>query len=360
MKALDTPQQLKFRRVEILFFLTFFILFPIITSIEHKLYEKANLPVTLEFVAEEIFMGTLRMFPYLLYYKIVIPFLFQKRYFVFALLVVLLLIFFNLYKIYVQYWLVSRLWFLPEQTIRNAARWYKQEAVLFHFSITYVLRELLVVSALAYFVYSSKQEQQLHETKQQKLESELKYLKVQLQPHFFFNTLNNIYALALQKSDRTALLVARHADMMRYILYHCNRPNVGLIKEVDFIKNYVEAEMLRYSDKTEINFDTQGINDHYIIEPLLLLPFVENAFKHGLQENTLGGFVHIVICLIGNELTVQVRNSKLATLPQNQPGLGIENAAGRLKLLYPKHQLMFSETEGEYEVNLTLNLLAHD
>ncbi|MCE7039030.1 sensor histidine kinase [Dyadobacter sp. CY312] len=360
MKDPREPHEILFSRTEILFFVTFFVVFPILTSVEHDIYEKASLSVTFESIWEEIFLGTIRMFPYLLYYKMVLPFLFEKRYLIFGLLVLVLLLFLNLYKIYIQYWLVSKLWFLPEQTIRDATRWYESEVVLFHFSIMYIFRELLVVSALGYFVHSGKQEKQLNEIKNQQLQSELTYLKVQLQPHFFFNTLNNIFALAMQKSDKTAPLIARHAEMMRYILYHSNQQSVGLMKEVDFLKNYVEAEMLRYSDKTEISFETQGINDSYVIEPLLLLPFIENAFKHGLQDNTLGGFVCIVICLIENELTVQVRNSKLAEPSQHPKGIGLQNASGRLKLLYPKHQIFTSETENEYEVNLTLNLIAHD
>lgn len=216
----------------------------------------------------------------------------------------------------------------------------------------------MVLFALAYFIKSAKQEQQMNELKQQQLNAELKYLKVQLQPHFFFNTLNNIYALTLQRSDKAAPLVARHSEMMRYILYNSPNQVVSLQQETDFLKNYVEVEAIRYSDKINISFEMQGIDNTVVIEPLLLLPFIENAFKHGIREEVNIGYVNIVVCLVENELTLEIKNSKApAENTDNNTGIGVKNSVKRLDILYPDaHLLEITEDDVSYDVRLTLKL----
>lgn len=191
--------------------------------------------------------------------------------------------------------------FLPESLLVSARRWYSSSVIL-HFSLVYILRELIMVSALGYYRQSAAQRQRLHALTQHQLQTELDSLKTQLQPHFFFNTLNNIYSLALQQSIRTAPLIARHADIMRYILYRAKRQRVPLTEEVKFLTDYVAVESLRFSDQATIQFDTQGIHDRVCIEPLLPLPFIDNTFKHGLRQDIHGGFVHIVLVLIETEL----------------------------------------------------------
>jgi len=353
----------KFRltRIEIWFFITIFLIFPIITDFEYHVYEKTGLSPTLNMLLERLVYGVLGMIPYLVYYKLIIPFLFEKRYLIYTALVCLFLVFLN-FSIHLDHWLVSKLMFLPYETVLSAAKWFSFKPVLFQFSIVFVFRELLMVTALAYFVRSSTQEQQMHTMRQRQLESELNYLKVQLQPHFFFNTLNNIYALALQKSDQTAPLIAKHAEMMRYILYYSKKETVSLSHEINFLRNYTEVETLRHGVKSEVSFNVQGIQESALIEPFLLLPFIENAFKHGIREETGMGFVRIVICLAENDFTMEVVNSKpeVRTNGNDDKGIGIQNAVGRLNLLYPKHQLVTNETDRAYEVSLNLTLAKHD
>ncbi len=143
---------------------------------------------------------------------------------------------------------------------------------------------------------------------------------------------------------------------MRYILYKAQHLTVPLTHELAFLSDYIEVEKLRHTTKTKIQYDLQGIRTNYDIEPLLLLPFIENAFKHGLEEETGGGSVQIVICQTDEDLTLLVKN----TVPQDTraksgPGIGIQNVRKRLDILYPnRYQLNINETPGFHEVTLIL------
>ncbi len=357
MKPGLNDDTLKLSRTEVFFFLVMFFVFPIVTDFEFNFYEKGGSTPSLELLTERLVYGIIGMIPYLIYYKIVIPYLFAKRYLLFTLLVLLFLVALTIYTKY-EHWLVGRMTFLPAETVKSARKWYDYEPLLFRFSVIFVFRELLMLTALAYFIRSSSQEKQMQIMRRQQLETELEFLKIQLQPHFFFNTLNNIYSLALQRSEQTAPLIAKHAEMMRYILYYSKNQIVKLSQEIDFLKNYAEVETLRYPETTDIRFDVQGIDDAICIEPFLLLPFIENAFKHGIREETGAGFVHIIICVTCNELTMEVRNSKSAISQNGKPakGIGLENALNRLNLLYPDHQLVVNESAKVHEVSLNLTL----
>jgi sensor histidine kinase YesM len=350
----------KFLCIEIAFFLFYYFLFGLLTDVEYKLTEPP-IPAYLNHgrdISVYLVTGIITVIPIWILYKAIIQkYLFQKRYLQFFLLLILYLLLLNFYNVYIN-WPVSKVAFLPAYIRDNASGKYHAK-VLIHFGGTmYMIREYMVLFALAYFIKSAKQEQQMNEPKQQQLHAELKYLKVQLQPHFVFNTLNNIYALTLQRSDEAAPLVARHSEMMRYILYNSPNQVVELQQEIDFLKNYVEVEAIRYSDKINISFEIQGIDNTVVIEPLLLLPFIENTFKHGIREEVNIGYVNIVVCLVENELTLETKNSKApAENTDNNTGIGLENAEKRLDMLYPDaHLLEITEDDASYDVRLTLKL----
>ncbi|MBO9661043.1 MAG: histidine kinase, partial [Chitinophagaceae bacterium] len=174
----------------------------------------------------------------------------------------------------------------------------------------------------------------------------------------FFNTLNNIYALAIKKSDDTAPMVLQLSAMMRYILYQAGDKKVSLKQEVDFLSNYVELEKIRHHRNVSIVFDVQGEINAVNIEPLLLLPFIENAFKHGARESLTQAEVFIVILVQEQELNLQVKNTKPGNKTEvEDKGIGLVNVKKRLELLYAgKHQLDITETEQQYEVNLNMML----
>jgi len=350
----------KYGRIEIAFFIIYYLFFPILTTIEMQIFEPY--PYKLN-IGEKLFYGVITMIPSWICYKAVIQrYLFDKKYLRFIVFFILYLILSNFYDIAI-YWLVSQMSFLSPDIVERATRGYSINIKynLGHFISVYMLRELIVLSALAYFIRSARQDKQIGDLKAQQLQSELTYLKVQLQPHFFFNTLNNIYALTLQRSEKAASLVAKHSEMMRYILYESSQRTASLTKEINFLKNYVEVEALRHSGKIDISFETQGINEHALIEPLLLLPFVENTFKHGIREETSDGYIHIVICLVENELSMEIKNSKPVGAEAGKEGIGLQNVARRLEILYPKrHTLEIDEKNESYELRFSLLVKTDD
>ena len=335
------------------FFIVFYYLFPILTDIEYAHNERGDSTLFVNGISDWLVYGTTNLFSGAIFYLIVRHALVSKKLMLFILYMALFLTGLHYYT-KVVYLIVANCKWLPQQMQQNAARWAQRDVI--HFSVVYMFREFLCIGALAYFIYSSKKEAELRALKEQQLVSELNYLKAQLHPHFFFNTMNNIYSLALKQSKDTAPVVARLADMMRYVLYEADQPRVLLKKEIAFLNDYVEVERIRHQHNT-IQFDVQGINNDLTIEPLLMLPFIENAFKHGLEEETGQGFVNIILCVIENELTLEVSNSK-PIAPNPSTGIGLQNVTKRLQLLYPgRHDLRVNEEAGTYHVTLTLQLV---
>ena len=155
---------------------------------------------------------------------------------------------------------------------------------------------------------------------EQKLGAELKVLKNQLHPHFLFNTLNNLYSMVLTQHPRASEVVVRLSDIMSYMLYDCERRLIDLEKEIENLKNYIELEKIRYGKRLDISFETGGKIAGKSIPPLLLLPFLENAFKHGVGKNERASWVRINLWVNDEELTYLVENS-LPDVPSSEARL---------------------------------------
>lgn len=349
----------KYAKIEWAFFIFIGIIVPLISDLEYSLNEEPH-----QFqdnfyqinIIRRLVWGVYRTIPYYLFYKLAIQrFLVRKKYLYFFLSALAFIVVLEVYTVDVMYWSISKFSFLPDEMVKEAAKWRKRGHL--HFTVSYLSLQVLQMIALAYYIHYDKQEKQIRELKQLQTETDLQYLKTQLQPHFFFNTLNNIYSLALQQSQQTAPMVAKLSSLMRYVLYEAAQPKLPLRDEIAFIGNYIDIQSVRYNEKINIRFDTQGITDTALIEPLLLLPFIENAFKHGLEEEQGAGFIEIVVYLNDGELTLSVKNSKAGN-NEEQPaggGIGIENARKRLALLYPgKHSLHVEDTDESYTVILTV------
>lgn len=190
-----------------------------------------------------------------------------------------------------------------------------------------------------------------------KAEVEIKLLKGQLHPHFLFNSLNNIYSLALSKSELTADSILKLTELLDYLVYRASMDTVPLAKEVELLENYLGLEELRYGKKLQVQADIAVQNDSMSIAPLLLLPFAENCFKHG-GVGTDGLFkVEIDLYTDHKKLHFRLRNSKRKAnnAPTHSGGVGLENIQKRLNLLYPdRHQLHISNTADHYEVTLEI------
>ncbi|RDV17219.1 sensor histidine kinase [Pontibacter diazotrophicus] len=196
---------------------------------------------------------------------------------------------------------------------------------------------------------------------QQKTSSELSFLKAQINPHFFFNTLNNIYSLTMLDVGASQQALLRLSRMMRYVLYETQKDTVLLSQEIAFLKDYIELMQLRLSDRVEVAFNAPGPLKEATIAPMLLLPFVENAFKHGVSA-LQGSRIYIAVRQEQKALEVEVRNT-LFTEKDNSleegSGIGLVNTRRRLDLLYPgRYTLSVNEdtAQNEYQVNLTLGL----
>ena len=188
-------------------------------------------------------------------------------------------------------------------------------------------------------------------------EQELQLLKSQVNPHFLFNTLNGIYALALRDAGRTADTVLRLAELMRYMVAVAARPEVSLAEELTYLDNYLALERIRLNPSAEVTFRQQGNVAGVLLAPMLLLPFVENAFKHGVETQVQNIRVEIDASWQGTELFFQVINSKPTVPPPlaEAPRTGLANVRKRLQLLYPgRHELTLTETDHEYRVHLWL------
>jgi two-component system, LytTR family, sensor kinase len=199
-------------------------------------------------------------------------------------------------------------------------------------------------------------EKQKKEMENQKLGAELSLLKSQINPHFFFNTLNSIYSLAIIKSNRTPEAVLKLSEIMRYIIYDTERKLVPLSKEIEYIANYIELQRLRLPDDIKVKFKTDIGEGESVIEPLLLLPFVENAFKHGVDVEK-GGKISVTITRIGNELRLHVENPLVdadINVKNGSSGVGMNNTLKRLKLLYNDN---FTYTAGPVKTNYVVDLV---
>ncbi len=199
------------------------------------------------------------------------------------------------------------------------------------------------------------------ELERRTMQTELDFLKSQINPHFLFNTLNSIYSLALKKSDAAPEMVIKLSEMMRYMLYECNEKQTPLTKEINYLTNYLDLERLRQSKGMEIDFKVIGDPDDIRIAPLLFIPFVENSFKHGDRQSVSKGFIHISMTILEEKVEFEVQNSQAEMRPtpdkRKSGGIGLINVRRRLELLYPKkHELNIISDPDVYSVRLSVNI----
>jgi len=191
----------------------------------------------------------------------------------------------------------------------------------------------------------------------EKLSTELRYLRHQLHPDFLFNTLNNIYALTRKKSDLAAGAVMKLSELLHFMLYESRNDRVTIRYELNFLQDYMALEKIRYSDRLKISFEESIRDPDKMIGSLLLLPLVENAFKHGASETRFDSFIRIRVQQEDEDFSFVIENS---FEPSDRPGsdvsIGLPNIRRQLELLYSNHRLEVSQTNNIYSVNLYLKL----
>ena len=195
--------------------------------------------------------------------------------------------------------------------------------------------------------------------KQLQLETELKYLKSQIQPHFFFNTLNNLYYLTIEKSDKAPDVVLKLSEIMQYVLYDVKEKQIDLLNEINYIQSYLELERLRHGEKVCSNIEIKGNIDHIKIPPLLLLPFIENCFKHGSKNNEEVKLNISFENKKNKELVFKSKNNfNTHNISDKKHGIGINNVRRRLDLLYKnKYTLETNVIDNTFNVLLKIPLL---
>jgi two-component system, LytTR family, sensor histidine kinase AlgZ len=194
----------------------------------------------------------------------------------------------------------------------------------------------------------------------ERLTAELNFLKAQINPHFLFNTLNNLYYLAYSKSENTTEVIAKLSQMMRYMIYESNHPKVLLTKEIEYIESYISLERLRLNNQIPIDFVVDGDVSTALITPFILITFLENAFKHGVTNNNPSAWVKISLQVNGKECVYTVSNSKIPTAQMDnvgKSGIGLQNVHRRLELSYPdQYELSTDDKNDRYSVQLKLTL----
>jgi LytS/YehU family sensor histidine kinase len=195
---------------------------------------------------------------------------------------------------------------------------------------------------------------QQNKIKNERLTMELTILKNQINPHFFFNTLNNLYALSMEKSDETPKVILKLSEMMRYTIYECQENLVTLDKEVRYLENYIELQKIRLHQRAKIDFIQNIENDKLKIAPMLLIVFLENTFKHGIDGMEDHCEIEIILESSGNGIFYSIKNNYRANA-KNEPGMGIKNVKRRLDLIYPKtHTLRIDDDGQNYRIELEL------
>lgn len=195
----------------------------------------------------------------------------------------------------------------------------------------------------------------IQKLKSDKLEAELMLLKNQINPHFFFNTLNNLYSLIKKDADAAQDYVLKLSDLMRFTIYDSGKPNVKLSDEIDYLINFIDLQTSRYHKEIDINFEKKIQNSNASIVPLLFINLLENAFKHGVEKATEDAFVHIQLIENDEKISFTVKNNYEVDGTSEPKGIGLTNLRNRLNLIYPNsHQLSHNIENGVYTATLEI------
>lgn len=284
------------------------------------------------------------------HYFLLLPLLFQKRKrVVYALGLILLL----------ALCIIGRGW-LESQLISGIFQttYYDEWTLARVLSMLWTLISFIVfISLIKFTIDRFVLESQKKELENEKLNAELNYLKAQINPHFLFNTLHNLNYLSQIKSDQATEVIVKLSNIMRYMIYESNKPSVTLAKEVDYIHDYLDLEAIRLNKAFDLKFDISTVDKQMEIAPLIFIPLVENAFKHGISDQQDENWINISLHSEKGRLEFKVENSLKEKSAGNDEasGFGLKNLKRRLELSYPKrHELNIQEASDKFSVQLIL------
>lgn len=298
-----------------------------------------------------VLFGMVNVAIFYINFLILIPWFFhQKKYWRYALSLVILILSFGLFK----YWLA--LHFHDDVLIRGTQKSVISFGAYYTSTIFTSLIFVFLSIVLQFTMDWFKNEQIQRELENQKLSAELAFLKSQINPHFLFNSLNSIYALAYQRSENTPEAILKLSEIMRYMLYECNDHKVDLGKELQYLQNYIDLQKIRFGKRAHVDFEVNGILGHQQIVPMILISFVENGFKHGIVSNAEYP-IRLKIDVSDEHLDFFMSNRKQQSNKDETTGIGLSNVQRRLDLLYEgKYRLQIKNEPERYTCELSLDL----
>jgi len=205
--------------------------------------------------------------------------------------------------------------------------------------------------------WATSQWKLIRQLQNERAHAQLQHLKSQVNPHFLFNTLNNLYGLALEKSDQTPALILKLSAMLRYTIYQGKNEQVLINDEINYLNDFIELQQIRFHHPVNITFNCKNDDSSSTISPLLLLILVENSYKHGVEKLTKDAYVHISLKVTNNQLIFDIKNNFELDEKHTEVGIGLQNLSKRLALIYPnRHQLDMTSHRGVYSASLVITL----
>lgn len=301
------------------------------------------------FVVTFIKVADLAAMIYITNYILIPKFLYKKKYLLLVITFVATILISSWIKMNILAWLLNNP-ALADWSHNLTSRLY--DNIIPHFIL------VIAGAAIKLMLDYGELQQRMAETAKEKAEAELNFLKSQINPHFVFNSLNSVYFLIDKSNVAARETLHKFSDMLRYQLYEMNGDKIQIEKEIQYLKDYVDLQQLRKDDKYAVQFNYASAVKGFSIEPLLLVPFIENAFKHISHFNDKKNFVKVDLYCANNVFTFLVENSKEEQrLTEEHGGIGLVNVKRRLELLYPgKHDLKIEETTNLFSIQLNIQL----
>lgn len=296
------------------------------------------------------------MLAYFNVYYLMPKFVYKKKYLKYTIFIITSLFVMLLVKYNLTYYLVSTD-VMPEGPE-------EVKSLTVGYAVQTMIGEVYVISfftAIKLTIDWLRESSKLHDLEKRQLKSELKFLRSQVSPHFFFNTLNNIYSLTLEKSDQAPEVILKLSELMRYLLYATKKQRQDLTSEINCIRNYIDLERIRFDNTLKIEMDVSGDLDGYTIAPMLLIPLVENCFKHGASKNIGEMKIFIDLKVSNGFMNFKVSNTipnanNILIYPAESGGIGLSNVKKRLELGYDKNDYELSVFEKNQMFNVILKL----
>lgn len=258
----------------------------------------------------------------------------------------------------IKYGLSTQFWDVMHPKVPNEKMEREELHFVSYFFSTFVTSILFIIFSiiLQFTVDWFTNERVQRDLENQRLTAELSFLRSQINPHFLFNSLNSIYSLAYQKSDTTPEAILKLSEIMRYMLYECNDNKVDLAKELTYLQNYIDLQKIRFGNKAYVDLEVNGVVTNQRIAPLLLIAFIENAFKHGVANDPAHP-IKLIINVSDGHLSFYMENQKHAHNRDASGGIGLHNVKRRLDLLYPgNYNLEIHDDADTYTCELSLIL----